>query len=359
LLADDQWIPLNGHEGEEIKIGGKNLWIETYLPHAAVVKGQLLSLSSKPENPVVKVKVEEAGQNYSHTVFAKFPELPTQYQGPRRQDLKLRLLMIPEDLGRTSNKNEMVLALSENGSGYFASQQGGPWSQARPFVLGQEIETGWMDFRWLPQKYYSHAKTDREYRKIPVPPGQKGASPAAHLVLNWQGQQKELWLGRGESQDLVLGSRSFKIAYGMKSLPLGFELKLHDFKMGTYEGTADPASYESEVRVMDPQRRVNEDHRIYMNHPLSYGKYKIFQASYQMNPDGSALSIFSVAYDPGIWVKYLGAIVLVTGIILIFFFRPLFLKRRSAVRAQEKGAVRGVAAPSRETAIFPIRTLEP
>ncbi|HEX5034948.1 MAG TPA: cytochrome c biogenesis protein ResB, partial [bacterium] len=95
--------------------------------------------------------------------------------------------------------------------------------------------------------------------------------------------------------------------------------------------TKDPATYESQVTLIsdgEPPQGI----LIAMNEPLEHKKYKFFQASYQINPDGPDFSVLAVAYDPGIFLKYLGSLVMIGGIALMFYFKPLFVQKRLAAR---------------------------
>ncbi len=65
-----------------------------------------------------------------------------------------------------------------------------------------------------------------------------------------------------------------------------------------------------------------------MNNPLHYNGFTLFQSSYQEGENGEMTSVFSVARDPGIWVKYGGAILMVGGIALMFWFKPLFMQKK-------------------------------
>jgi cytochrome c biogenesis protein ResB len=143
-------------------------------------------------------------------------------------------------------------------------------------------------------------------------------------------------LGRGQAEDISLGEKNLKLAYALKSLPLGFSVKLKEFRMGKYDGTENPSSYESLVQVQDKTPAESGEHLIAMNEPLHQGKYKIFQASYQLNQDGPDWSVLAVAYDPGINIKYLGSLILVLGIVIIFYFRKAYMGIPIGERIREK-----------------------
>jgi hypothetical protein len=54
---------------------------------------------------------------------------------------------------------------------------------------------------------------------------------------------------------------------------------------------------------------------------LVYRGFKVFQSGYQETEGEPEVSIFTVAKDPGIPVKYSGAVVLIVGILLMFYSR--------------------------------------
>ena len=59
-----------------------------------------------------------------------------------------------------------------------------------------------------------------------------------------------------------------------------------------------------------------------MNEPLVHGGYTFYQASYQMQEGRPPVSIFAVNYDPGRRVKYGGSILMVLGILVMFYMNP-------------------------------------
>jgi cytochrome c biogenesis protein ResB len=106
------------------------------------------------------------------------------------------------------------------------------------------------------------------------------------------------------------------------NVPLPFSLGLVKFNLGLDPGTDNPASYASDVYYRDPE---NQDNRvpanISMNQPLHHRGYTIYQAGYEALPGGKYLSIFAVGKDPGMFVKYAGAGILMIGLILMFWFK--------------------------------------
>lgn len=308
--------------------GPYEVTVQEYFSHAAVESGRLRNMSAERSNPAVSVELSGPNGEERHSVFAKFPDLPTAH-GRLEKPAKLRLYDLPADWN--SGNNELLVARLDDGALLYALKAGGIWDAPKALKPNAPVATGWMDFQFSLAQQVDNARLEKVYRKVPVPKGKEGPPSALHLKVADGFENREFWLGRGSSRDLSVGGRKIKVAYGLKTKPIGFELKLDKFKMGTYEGTKDPSAYESDVTLI-AEGEAPKPHLIAMNQPLEYGKYKFFQASYQLNPDGPDFSVLAVAYDPGIFLKYLGSLVMIGGIALMFYFKPLFVQKRIAAR---------------------------
>ena len=128
------------------------------------------------------------------------------------------------------------------------------------------------------------------------------------------------------------------INYGVKVSKLPFSIKLNDFVLDRYPGSNSPASYASEVTIIDEENSLMMPYRIYMNNILNYGGYRFFQSSYDKDELGTVLS---VSQDTaGTVITYIGYFIMTLGMILTIFtrksrFRAL-LKRTSKVRLERK-----------------------
>ena len=121
----------------------------------------------------------------------------------------------------------------------------------------------------------------------------------------------------GQRPDTVrvpLGNGTLKLAYGALPLQVPFSIHLKDFQLEHYPGSNSPSSFASEVVLVDQEKGINEDIRIFMNNTLNHRGYKFFQSSYDVDEQGT---ILSVNYDFwGTWISYLGYILLIVGVIM-------------------------------------------
>lgn len=181
---------------------------------------------------------------------------------------------------------------------------------------GEVVDTGWMGLQFRLLKYLPRAKEEITYRAFEKPTPL--TIPAIKVEYRPPGtdQKKIHWMGLNSMLKLFSEGQVYVVSYMNRRIPLGFEMKLKEFKVGRYQGTMRAASYESVVEVPGLG-----EHLISMNEPLKYSGLTFYQASFESDPaTGQPIaSVLSVNYDPGRWVKYLGSLLIVLGAIHLFY----------------------------------------
>jgi hypothetical protein len=119
------------------------------------------------------------------------------------------------------------------------------------------------------------------------------------------------------------------IAYGWKTIPLPIGLELLDFEVKRNEGSDSPAGFKSTLRVTNSDGGTATG-SCWMNNPFSYPggwlhtwtglTYKLSQASW--NPDNLAQSTVQVLRDPGWLLKWIGSLLVVIGVFMMFYLQP-------------------------------------
>lgn len=118
-------------------------------------------------------------------------------------------------------------------------------------------------------------------------------------------------------KQVTMDGLNIMVGFGPKIYNTPFALKLDDFVMETYPGSSSPSAYESHVKIIDEGKQT--PYKIYMNHVLTYGGYRFFQASFDPDRMGTVLS---VNYDYwGTLISYIGYTFLFLGMFLIFFWK--------------------------------------
>jgi cytochrome c-type biogenesis protein CcsB len=166
----------------------------------------------------------------------------------------------------------------------------------------------------LIKNYYNHAITTIEKDNS----GNEGLD-AVMLEVN-DGGKKQIVnvMGkhgmRGEPQMVSVGNSTLEITYGADPIYLPFALQLTDFQMEKYPGSMSPSSYASELVLIDQERNVKRNVRVFMNNTLNYRGYKFFQSSYDQDEGGTVLSVN--ADQLGTTVTYVGYFLLGLGFVL-------------------------------------------
>ena len=141
-----------------------------------------------------------------------------------------------------------------------------------------------------------------------------------------------------EYRDLRFGKTNISLAYGSMPMELPFEIKLNKFILERYPGSMTPASYASEVTVLDKAEGKNFNSRIFMNNILDYKGYRLFQMSFDKDEKGTVLSVNHDYW--GTFFSYLGYFLLTLGMIWSLFtkkshFAYLALKAKAARQKRE------------------------
>ena len=197
-------------------------------------------------------------------------------------------------------------------------------------AAGQPIPTGWPALGVVVDRYLPAAALVREVKPEKPPAKEERRRSAVRIRLEGpQGKSQPEWLLWGEQQGVRVGNQLVSVGYRAPEVSLPFRVTLLRFNNESYPGSRMAATYESTVRVEDPERGSFET-LISMNHPLHHRGYIFFQSSFVEGRP--MMSIFSVARAPGLPLVYLGTTLIGVGIVWMFYVKP-YLARRQAQAA--------------------------
>lgn len=300
-------------EGVPLKVVVKRI-----LKDAFVEENQLKDRGDDWRNPAVEIEIESGDTAERHTVFANFPEFPTMHgRGENRFGVKITYEREASASGRLS-KNELRFFIDSKGILRYQSKRGNDIKEGE-VKINQREATGWMDFHFIVDQYEPRAQIVQDFVPVSGISEQAGVVPVIYVGLKRKDEFKELWLIQGETASVHFSDKSYEVTYGLENVSLGYQVELKDFIIETNPGTNQPASFKSEVTLKDAAYGIERDTTIWMNHPLVHRGYKIYQSAYRQNPGEPDISIFTVARDPGLWMKYTGAIILISGILILFY----------------------------------------
>jgi hypothetical protein len=260
---------------------------------------------------------------------------------PRRSHLDFGMVSFGFHAARTEDQVESLLqhAGAQNHLSFVLAPDGrvlfgatgteGPL-QTGEVVLGQPLSTGWPGLGVTVDQFHPRAAVTRQVAPAPAPEKEerRNAAVRVHLETASGGTEPE-WLQWGETRRLRVSDQPASIAYRSPEAALPFRVTLLRFNNESYPGSRMASTYESTVRVDDPEQGTFET-LISMNNPLHHRGYIFFQSSFiEGRP---MISIFSVARAPGLPLVYLGTALIGIGVAWMFYGKP-WLARRQAARA--------------------------
>lgn len=139
----------------------------------------------------------------------------------------------------------------------------------------------------------------------------------------------DILLYGGEVEPVVIETKKgiFYLQLRRKRFLLPFSITLNDFKKEVHPGTDTPSSFESDVDIV--RNDFNQRARIYMNHPLRYRDYTLYQASYSIDEMGRERSTFATVKNSGRLLPYITSLVTFFGLAFHFLMGGINRKKKS------------------------------
>jgi hypothetical protein len=151
---------------------------------------------------------------------------------------------------------------------------------------------------------------------------------AAIEILPKDGGSLGTWLvsdALGAPQTFACGGRTWMITLRPSRYYKPYSVTLQKFTHEKYAGTEIPKDFSSKVTLIDPERSVNRDVLIYMNHPLRYRGETFYQAGFQK--DDSA-TILQVVHNPSFIAPYVACVIVAAGLLVQFGFHLVGFSRQ-------------------------------
>jgi hypothetical protein len=153
-------------------------------------------------------------------------------------------------------------------------------------------------------------------------------APAAYVTF-FRGEQR---LGSylvsvffDEPQAVEIGGKIYGVQLRFKRTYKPYTLHLIHFAHDKFVGTETARNFSSKVRLVDPNRQVDREVLIYMNHPLRYSGETFYQSAFK---EGDSGTILQVVQNPGWILPYVSCIMVGGGMLLHFMMRLVPAVRR-------------------------------
>jgi hypothetical protein len=227
--------------------------------------------------------------------------------------------------------------------------------------INRPLTTGWADWQLSVDKILPNAEQWMDFAPVKSTatsaPAPNELPDGVRVRLEQMGEKFEQWVPAGWQITVPTSPNETLIAYGWKTIPLPIGLELLDFEVKRNEGSDSPAGFKSTLRVITSEGETATG-SCWMNNPFSYPAgwvhtwtgltYKISQASW--NPENLAQSTVQILRDPGWLLKWIGSLLVVAGVFMMFYLQPY---RKQTVGEAILPSVPKPRKQERETALLP------
>ncbi len=204
--------------------------------------------------------------------------------------------------------------------------------------VGGSFTPGWADWKFTADRLVKHAVVREKLTPFAEGTARPSGSAGVLMQVRGKGRTAMRWARLGVPEFFDLDGQKIRVICGFRTYPLGFGVALDEFEVERDEGTQTPAGFRSRVRFVDPKNGEVLHREISMNHPANFPDfpgagplgiaYKFSQASW--DPNDLNQTTLQVLHDPGWLLKWIGSLVFCAGLILIFYFRPTPVAKKSS-----------------------------
>lgn len=323
-------ISVDGNVGRKIELGetGVSVEIVEYFANAKPdAHSRFTSRGDEPANPMVELRVHLPEQPpWRQLAFAKSPLLNLNTVHGHACPVAFRYY-------HRGMKPMTAIEMMQTSDGklHCRAYVGGEYTPVGEVKAGHRVELP-SKFTFAVTRYLPHARWKVTFEPAEAGPEQKNKpEAAAEVEIQTAGVTQSVWLQRNHAglgtRSILTSQGQLQVRLGYAQQPLDFDLKLVNFKREMNPGKTGNAAFSSVVRVMDQDADLNEEREISMNEPLTHKRLTFYQSGFRDAGHGMEASTFSVAYDPGRFLKYAGSLMICLGIATMFYMRAYFFKQ--------------------------------
>ncbi len=168
----------------------------------------------------------------------------------------------------------------------------------------------------------------------PLPPGtgvdEKDIASAVLEISPTQPNRASLgrWLvseALGAPQTFFCEGKTWRLALRPVRYYQPFSISLEKFSHDLYAGTQIPKNFSSRVILSDPERAVQREVLIYMNHPLRYRGLTFYQAGFEK---GDTATVLQVVHNPSFLAPYVACVIVALGLLIQFGYHLVGFSRQ-------------------------------
>ena len=316
----NQAIDVKEQLNEAVKIKDLTIEVLEFFPDFRLDQNKRpVSISNELNNPGVLLELTNSNGVERWFVFGNPNVAPIHatVSGESIKDLQLAYQIQPPQI-----TDYFKVIVDSKDRLYYAAKSSKGFKSGK-YAVGESVTPGWADFTITLTKYIPNARLERNI----VVSSEPGLETAPALLVTTE-SGKETWIPWAEPTVIEDGNQEYYAAFSPKLLQIPFGVKLEDFIVERNEGSESVAMWTSKIRIDDTVTNESQQRKVWMNHPTWYKGWKLAQASW--NPGDLNQSTLQVKREPA-WVTaltWLGSILVVVGIAVIFYAPALTKKWR-------------------------------
>ena len=354
LAGKTQTLDVAQNLKRDVEIAGTQFTvrIENYWADLRIQDGKPVSLSDSPNNPAVVVTIRGRGV----PIATAAPNTHGNEQAVSTNGGPSTIPNIAPAMNEANAaENQLTLFVADDGAISYELDSRKLGHSSGPLELNKPLVTGWADWQLVVDRILPHAEQWMDF--MPAKGDSANQLPdGVRVRVEQNGETFEQWISGGWQITVPTSPNPIGISYGWRSTPLPIALELMDFEVARNEGNDAPAGFKSTLRVSTAEGD-SATGQCWMNHPFSFPgswwrtwsgqTFKMSQASW--NPENLGQSTIQILRDPGWLLKWIGSLLIVTGVFLLFYVKKF---RRQYATAKTKRIVSPSPAPEeREVAV--------
>jgi hypothetical protein len=326
LAGKTQTLDVAQNLKKDVAISGTSFTvrIENYWADFRIQDGKPVSLSDSPNNPAVVVTIRGRGV----PVVTAAPNAHGNEQAVSTNGGPSTIPNVAPAMNEANAaENHLTLFVADDGGISYELDSRKLGHSSGSLELNKPLVTGWADWQLMVDRILPHAEQWMDF--APAKNDSANQLPDGIKVrVEQNGETFEQWISAGWQVTVPTSPNPIGISYGWRSTPLPIALELLDFEVARNEGNDAPAGFKSTVRVSTPEGD-SATGQCWMNHPFSFPgswrrtwsgqTFKMSQASW--NPENLGQSTIQILRDPGWLLKWIGSLLIVTGVFLLFYVK--------------------------------------
>jgi len=354
LAGKTQTLDVTQNLKKDVAIVGTSFTvrIENYWADLRIRDGKPVSLSDSPNNPAVAVTIRGLGV----PIVAAAPNAHGSEQAVSTNGGPSTIPNIAPAMNEANAaENHLTLFVADDGAISYELDSRKLGHSSGPLELNKPLVTGWADWQLVVDRILPYAEQWMDFTPAKNDSANQ-LSDGVRIRVEQNGETFEQWIAAGWQITVPTLPNPIGISYGWRSMPLPIALELLDFEVTRNEGNDAPAGFKSTLRVSTAEGESGIG-QCSMNHPFSFPgnwwrtwsgqTFKMSQASW--NPENLGQSTIQILRDPGWLLKWIGSLLVVTGVFLLFYVKKF---RRQYATAKTKRMVAPSPAPeAREVAV--------